>query len=84
MINLLTRQATDIDFGLEVCSVLPGANEGYDIHEVVMFVNTPFQYNVAYRYNIITKELKKIQEPKLTGEKFDHTKYKAHIVQAES
>ena len=80
IIDLKTKSTTELNFGLEVCTILPGANEGYDINEVVLFVNTPFQYNVAYRYNFLTKILTKIQEPKLTGEKFDESQYKAHIV----
>jgi protease II len=83
-LNLSTKEVTDVDFGMNVGTVLPGANEGYNIHEAVMFVNTPFHYNIGYKYNMATKELRVIHTPKLTGEKFDESKFRAHIVHAES
>lgn len=79
-----TKVSWDLEFPEQVFSAQPGANEGYSMRDFVFFVNTPFKYNIGYKYNIDKKQLTQLSNQKLTGPAFSEDKYKAHLVHAES
>ena len=84
VINIASKDTHDLDIGQEICTIIPGLNEGFNTSKFNFFVSTPFVYNEAYQYDIGKRQLTPFAKFEPTGPKFDTNKFKSHVVFAPS
>jgi protease II len=75
VINIETKETFDIDMdketGRKMCIISPGLNENYFTETFRFHVDTLFEYNLVFDYDIPTRKLKLLEEFNMSGKPFN-------------